>query len=248
MKDYEFTNLYYSSDTLNIFTDASIKKYDLETIGCPGAIAVVEGNVIDEKIDILRHTTNNNSEITAIYYGILLAIKYKDKYKNINLFSDSKICIFGLREWIFNWINSIDDISNNIEDYTEKYNPYILIGSSNCPVKNQSEINLIIQTILRNNLNIRLFHQRGHVSLKSHDSLNEARSVFCKNNNIDFIELPIIINLSTYNNMIDNITREMLIKYEYSYIGEKVPAIYFTYNTNMDMEKYSKLLNLSNLK
>lgn len=242
-----FKEIFYSDDTLNIFTDASIKKYDNETIGCPGAICVVKGNVTDSKLNVLRHTTNNNSEITAIYYGILLAVKYKDVFKNINLFSDSKICVFGLREWIFNWIKAIQKESDNIEDYVQGYNPNILIGSTNQPVMNQSEIIMTIQTILANDLKINIYHQRGHVNVRKIDSLNNAKECFMKNNSIHDIDTDTIITLSNYNNLIDQATRDLLNEYEYSYIGKMSQAIYFTYNRNMDMDQYSKLLNLSSL-
>lgn len=241
-----FEQLYHSNDTLNIFVDASIKKYPNETIGCPGAIAINNESIIDSKIEILRHTTNNNSEITAIYYGVLLAIKYKNDYKTINLFSDSKICVFGLREWIFNWIKNLK-FSNNISDYTMEYNPYKLIGSNNSEVANQSEIILVIQTILANDLNINIYHQRGHIATTKYKSIAEAKNTFCKNNNVD-IRLETVINISYYNNMIDELTRSNLQKFEYSYIDRNISAVYFNFNPEMDMDKYSKLLNLSSLK
>lgn len=237
-----FEEVYYSKNTLNIFTDASIKKFTNETVGCPGAIAINNGSIIDSKLDILRYTTNNNSEIMAIYNGILLAIKYKNMYDTLNLFSDSKICVFGLREWIFNWIKNIS-VVNDINMYTENYNPYRLFNSSNELVANQSEIMLVIQTILANNLNINIYHQRGHISTTKYSSIAKAKNCFCENNGIDNISLETIINLSTYNNMIDDMTRTNLQQFEYSYIPNMISAIYYNYSPDIEIDKYQGLIN-----
>ena len=50
-------------------------------------------------------------------------IKYKNNYKYIRLFSDSQLCIFGLRQRIYSWINNIN-------------NGYIC-GYDGNPIKNQ---------------------------------------------------------------------------------------------------------------
>ena len=99
------------SNNLFIFTDASVTKYgrhEEEYISCSGAVACVwTGNcyqIIDQSFVINRCSTNNNGEIKAIYYGLLLALKYKNNFRTINLFSDSKISIYGLREWIEDWV------------------------------------------------------------------------------------------------------------------------------------------------
>ena len=245
-----FKERYYNKDTLNIFVDASIKKCENETIGCPGAIAIYNNSVLDYKMDILRNSTNNNSEIMAIYYGILLAIKYRDKFKYINLFSDSKICVFGLKEWIFNWIKTVQIGSDNIEDYTQEYNMNILYGSTGTPVANQSEIMLVVQTILAYNLELHIYHQRGHICTKNESMLQKAMHTFIENNNLfsDEIDLATMSELSYYNNTIDDSTRKFLNSYSYHNESIKNPAIFFMYNKDMDINKYSKLLNLSSLK
>lgn len=245
-----FSDVIFNDDTLNIFVDASIKKYEEETIGCPGAIAIYKGEVIDKDIRIIRNSTNNNSEITAIYLGVQLVNKYKHKFKNFNIFSDSKICVFGLREWIFNWISKLEKESDNPEDYTEDYKPYELYGSTNSPVFNQSEIMLTIQTIINNNVPISIYHQRGHVSVDNIISLQNAMEVFCKNNNINPLDICMdtIIELSNYNDMVDNETRRMFDTYEYIKETPRKQAVYFSFNRCIDMNRYSKLLNLSSLK
>ena len=128
-----------NSNTLNIFTDASIKQVGQETVGCAGAFCVAgkDRTIINQTNRILRYATNNSSEITAVKLGIDLAIDYRNDFDTINLFSDSKICIYGLREWIFNWI---DNMSNGV-----------LYNSSNTEVANQEMFKKIINLITHYN-------------------------------------------------------------------------------------------------
>ena len=194
----------FNPETLNIFTDASIKtiKNIDETLGCPGAICVgtnLNGStyIIDEAYFIERHATNNSSEIKAVSLGISKALQYRNNFKYINLFSDSMICIHGLREWLYNWLRCI-------------YNG-TMYSSSGKPVANQQTFASILNTIVMNNLYINLYHQKGHVSVINNDSLINAANVFKKTNFIqDDISLDLISLLSGYNNMVDIRTGEQL--------------------------------------
>ena len=125
------------SKSLFIFTDASVTKYGVckeEYVSCSGAVACIwEENtyeIIDQTFMVNRISTSNNGEIKAIYYGLLLALKYKKDYENIYLFSDSKISIYGLREWIEGWVQ------NSKGDQ--------LLGSTNEPVSSTTNIKLLI--------------------------------------------------------------------------------------------------------
>lgn len=199
----------FNEKTVNIFTDASIHVYDREgykeTIGCIGAIVVLtdingDSQIIDECMTIQRNTTNNESEIKAIDAGVLLASTYKKAYDNINLFSDSKICIKGLTEWIFDWV---DNAKNNI-----------LYTKSNSEVKNQKIFISIINFINRASLNIKFYHQKGHVSNTQNSILN-AKNVFSISNSIplDNISDDFIKRISYYNNYVDYKTKEKLRDY-----------------------------------
>lgn len=184
----------FNRQTLNIFTDASITKQNGITIGCPGAIAVavVEDSlkIIDTSTSVEFNSTNNNSEIKAIYKGVLLAEKYRHNFSYINLFSDSQICIFGLRKWIFDWIYANGSLYN----------------SSGTEVSNQDVFISIIYFIFRNNLNINLFHQKGHVT---NSILSKAKSVFEKSNNVN-TDIELVQTISHYNDIIDKYTKKIL--------------------------------------
>lgn len=231
-------NKIFNNDSITIFTDGSIsKQHTGETIGCAGAILVETNNgVCSDSIHtkIIRHTTNNNTEIKSIKLGIGAALQYMintNKNIPINLFSDSKICIYGLREWVYNWVKS------NIDG--------VLHSSSGTPVSNQEVFKDIIMTIISNNLRINLFHQKGHVNINSDKSITNALRVFnesnmCKLNDIEFMK-----TISKYNDLVDVVTKEKLFEYvnnnsiEYS----NQPKVPFIYDISvLDMSKYSRLI------
>ena len=102
---------FHNENTLNIFSDASIIGRRGEFTGCYGAVAVVKDDIIDQNYRIVSYTTNNNSEIKGIRSAIDIAIKYKDIYPFINIFSDSQVSINGLRSYIYGWrINPNDGL------------------------------------------------------------------------------------------------------------------------------------------
>ena len=103
----------------------------------------------------LFNTTNNESALYAIYLGILQAVKFRsmmpNKIKQIYLFSDSKISLIGIREWIYKWVNNVKD--------------GLMLSSSGKPVANQAIILRCIQLMLENDLEVVLSHTDGHVNL-----------------------------------------------------------------------------------
>lgn len=224
----------FNIHTLNIFTDASIKKISNETIGCPGAIAIATADngqeyMIDKLLRIERNATNNSSEIRAVALGVYLASKYNNRYKTINLFSDSKICIYGLREWIFNWVNCINQ---------EK-----MYNSSGNLVANQEIFVSIIQTIINDNIVINLYHQKGHVS-NTQVSISNAVRVFKESNKIE-VSMELMKILSEFNNYIDIETGEYIEYYlkEYNQYPNCVKNIYNINPENLQTSVYKELIN-----
>ena len=208
-----YNNDIFTPDAINIFTDASIKKlYSGETIGCAGCILVF-GELIDKNIQedyqIIRNTTSNNSEIKAVRLGIQNVLRYKNQYRKIRLFSDSQISIFGIRGRIFNW----------------KYIEGTYIGTEGTPIKNQDIFLEIVYTILENNLNIEFYHQKGHVTYTPR-SINDAMHVFIASNNIrEYVDESFIKQISIFNNMVDNNSRNYLNNFDPS--NEYLEPLYF---------------------
>lgn len=189
----------------NLFCDASIDTQ--RKIACGGCYVSVQEDYQPPchfltKAIIQEHATNNSSEILAIWIGVNEALQIRKQYPNavFRLFSDSKISVYGLRSWMVNWIKNINP---NDPDR-------ILVSSSGEPVANQQRFIDIFNTIVRNNLRIELYHQRGHVGSKNL-SLDKARIDFVKNNKVSPENLGITIAyLCQCNDYIDNFTRESI--------------------------------------
>lgn len=221
-------NIVFNDYTLNLFTDASIKKIQDETIGCSGVIATIGDQFVDKELALIRDTTNGDSEIKAIELGVNMALLYKDKVKHINLFSDSKTSICGLREWIFNWVTSS---TGNI-----------LEKSDGQPVKNQSVYINIINTIIDNDLRINFYHQVGHVNLSKPDSLERAKDLFIKYNYIQCdVDIDLIKKISHINILVDNDTRYVVNNSSIARIKPEL-AMREMYKP-FDIYKYARLIN-----
>lgn len=228
--------------TLNIFTDASISKFpgtDIVTGGA-GARFYIGDQFIGSDLKILFNTTNNQSELTAILLGIMGAVRLKNRVTKINLFSDSRISILGLREWIFTWMNSIHG--------------QVMYSSSGNPVANQQIILAIIETIVRNDLQVNLFHLRGHMDSGKDKHTIQFKKSFLKENHLDpytIIDDEVIQFLINGNSGIDHFTRDPLLNSEYmmqlvqqqNYIKPfNVNQSYYLYN--IDIDKYKECIGI----
>lgn len=226
----------FNPGTLNIFTDASIKKLpDGETLGCPGALCVYTLNngqlsILDVACYIERYATNNSSEIKAISLGVAKALQYRNLFRTINLFSDSRICIQGIREWIFNWVNCI--------------NSGLMCSSSGEPVANQNTFASISSTIVSNNLNINFYHQKGHVKKSNDKAIENAMRVFKEVNKLD-VSFELMKELSNFNDLIDVTTGVELEMLNLPLINPftKQDVIMRFDMDNFDSYKYQELIN-----
>ena len=195
----------FNDTTLNIFTDASITRinnyYQTDSnyfISCPGCVSLIREEVVDLKYDILKDCTNNRGEIYAILLAINSIVKLlplHPEIQTINIYSDSKISVYGLREWIFKW---------TVEDNQ-------LINSSGKSVANQDIFLPIIYSIMQLQLNVSIFHLNGHVSYDSPKQRYDFITSFRENNLIpNFLSNDLVDILINYNNYIDKFTRDQL--------------------------------------
>lgn len=209
--------------TLNIFTDASIKQRKYRYDGCYGAIAVYNDEVIDEIYRVITDTTNNNAEIKGVRAGILLALKYQNMFKTINIFSDSQISIFGIRDRFLTWSLSP----------TGK-----LLGKTGQEILSQDIFLEIVYLILQYNLRVNFIHQKGHVTFKN-DSLYKAQHVFRASNSIrGKIDMSIIRFISKWNNVVDDFSRSYLNRFNGDRLTED-PIMFFP--CTIDRTRYKKL-------
>ena len=194
MKDFKL----FGRDVLNIFCDASIKRTNLSTYGCPGSIAIdTTGSSVDYESTILVDSTNNESEIYAILLATRQAIKYKNQFSRINIFSDSRISVCGMRDWMLSWI--------------KRANGGDTLLSTSGVVANQ-QLFLQVLTLVMNNLDsYRLYHVDGHMNPNNPKQIHTLMRDFEKFNGIKIGPVEAIY-LCTYNNLIDKETGEDLEK------------------------------------
>lgn len=214
MKGVKFMNV------INIFCDASIDVN--RKVACGGCVISMQTEYgfsdLGSRMLIQENATNNSSEIMAIWIGVVEALKLRKQYPNavFRLFSDSKISLYGLRDWLKNWIGNMKS------DGT-------LVSSQGTPVVNQQWFVEIFNLIVSQNLYIELYHQRGHVGGPgSKMSFPEARIKFIRANKVSPEGLGVTIEyLCENNNRIDNATRIAV----QTYCRDKV----FTKNTDLQM-------------
>lgn len=187
------------SNSLNIFTDASVKHFkDLGiTVGCPGFTIFVDNTMLlPVDYHFILDSTNNESEITAILDALKTVYEkgiYFTDIERINVFSDSKISIYGLREWYKKWITNIRD--------GEMY------SSSGKPVANQRFFLFIMACVTLINKPVNFYHVNGHIDLWNKNSINKFINTFIKENqcnrNLSKDEIDFLVD---GNNLVDEIT------------------------------------------
>ena len=219
-------NQIFNEKTLNIFTDASVYNYKGETMGAPGYVAVIGDTFYTERSTILRESTNNESELYAIYMAIQLALQLRNQVEVINIFSDSQFAVFGLREWIFNWMNHIKNDR--------------LFNSSDKEVANQKLFMNIIYTILLYDLRISIYHNRGHFKK---NQVKEFIKLFTKHNFLnDYIDYEAAYKIMYYNDKVDNNTRNLL--HQTKVFPPKLDIPDYFARDDIDMKHYKELLNI----
>lgn len=221
-------NQIFNDDTLNIFTDASMRMNDKENIGSPGYVAVIGNKIIDKKAIVFRETSNQFVEVYAILMAIQYIISNREKVKVINIFSDSQFAVYSLREWIFKWMNGMKNDR--------------LYNSAGKLVAHQNIIMNIIYTIIEYNLDINIYHNRGHFKK---DQINEFIALFKKHNFLnDSIDYKSASSIIYYNDIIDNYTRQTLYKDQVLNL-QKLEVLDYFANDNLDLQQYKKLLNIN---
>lgn len=233
-------NDFFTDDSLNIFTDASMNSYG--TCGCIGVCAV-KGK-IDKRFPLLNtefHTlvinkcTNNIAEGRAIINGIYLALRYRNNYKTIRILSDSMLNIVGIRDRILKW---------RISKKKDKDGFSTFIGSAG-QIMNQDIFLEALYTILQYDLSIEFLHQKGHTSFSDPDSLIKMGESFKKINNISSdteLDIELLRSLAFYNNYVDRNSRDILYSVDMSQQNYVFPFEYKLFD-GYDKEAYRRLVN-----
>lgn len=222
-------------NSISVFTDASIFKVNSDTyIGAPGFATVYNHQIINSGVNIIYGATNNYSEIAAIHMGILELLRYNGKFKTLNLFSDSKISILGMRDWIFKWIDTTNHAGT-------------IFNSSGMVVANQDIFLNTMKLIISNGLQVNLYHQRGHINYEKQSEVFRAMKDFDISNNFE-ISYDQAVEICRYNDFVDNNTRDTLHKivgamlYNQSIYDMLVYPFTYVPKKN-EVEEYKKLIN-----
>lgn len=220
---------FYNQYTLNIFADASIKRIDdRKASGCYGAIAYCGDVKITEDYKIRDFdSTSNNCEIRAIRLAVRIALQYMNQFPVVNIFSDSQVSIFGIRNRIYSWVK-----------YGNK-----LYGYGHIKIKHQSIFIEILDIIINNNLRCNFWHQKGHVNINKNDHIQNAIHVFQASNAIrGIIDFDFIKYISSKNNEVDNNTRNLLYEDQTNIIHKGDPfSFHATKNFNDKLKLFRQL-------
>lgn len=203
----------YKADTLNIFSDASMRSRSKNVLdSCYGAVAVCMDKQIDEWFRIFSGCTVPAAEMRGVRCSLTLAHIYKPYFKYINIFSDSQLALLGLRDYIYNW--RFDPSTQQL------YNGFKAMSKT---VKNQElyvECFGLLEDLRRTNV-VNLYHQSGHVE-NNQASIKKALEVFKKSNHISGkVDYNTIRYISVYNNYVDQKSRSIIRMtniYENTYI------------------------------
>lgn len=217
--------------TYDIYVDASI--YLPTKTACAGCLVVNRATGKTESWYLVEpNGTNNSAEIIGIWMAVYSAVYIQGHSKvpfMVNVFSDSRISLLGVREWLPRWITNRDEKGN-------------LINTTGI-VANQQWFLDIFNMICISGIKMKFFHQKGHVSLNSPKRMIEAERLFFKINNctLDSIGLGLSA-VSSCNDFVDKSSRKRA--YEISTSNKTpsdyhntliVPVIPMAYDTNEDM-------------
>ena len=220
-------------DTLNIFTDASM--LTKSAIASAGAHFYSGTNLIGEFIQNIPQATVNIGELMGVWFGLRQALEYAKTgaFSVINLFSDSQITIFGLRNWIYNWVR--DEEQGHLHGYGKKQ------------VQNETYFIHLVNFILGNNLKVNLYHVRGHLDGTGFKESREFKENFIYANRIHYRVDDTVINfLIKGNSLIDNRTRDKLsdVSLTTTYNTSSETIRIFNWHDliqSFDMDKYKQL-------
>lgn len=194
-------------NSINIFTDASTTTHNGVVVGSAGFIVVVNKCIQYSTHRVLYNVTSNYSEM----YAILMAIKYilfiKSNIFNypiprINIFSDSEIIIFGLRKWVFSWVNKKKCRSDSFMSEKKTTKEQLSLG--------MDLFKFVITSIVDNDIHLNLYHTLSHKRYNNAMDLQKIITKFRINNKIK-INATDASYLAYYNSFVDNMTRKNLL-------------------------------------
>lgn len=223
-------------NAINCFTDASKTNINgVDTI-CAGYAVVHQNQILDTGLKVVYDATSMYGEELAIYMGMNALLSYAKYDTFLNLFSDSQIGIFSLRQWIFNWVNKDD--TSLIKSF---------VKSDGQPVANQELLTAIIGLIRSTGAHTSLYHIRGHMNPNKVKDMQTFIKTFVRFNN-EYMTEDIARELIYYNDVVDKATRDHLFQTidspEFNPENYRKPAVVFNNLLNYDiLMDYKELIS-----
>ena len=188
-----------NNDCIEIFPDASLKKFNNGRIVTCAGVLFPKNNISDWKV--IPDSTNNEAELMAVYMAVKMAKKVLTEHpeyenKEIRIYSDSKSAVYGLTKSMPDWLK-------NIDIYGKIYN------NSNQLVKNQELFFMIINYLVDNNLKVKFLHIKGHINYFNNKKIDLANRVFKESNGYKLSNED-MSRICFYNCMVDEYTRKIL--------------------------------------
>lgn len=188
-----------NNDCIEIFPDASLKKFNNGRIVTCAGVLFPKNNISDWKV--MPDSTNNEAELMAVYMAVKMAKKVLTEHpeyenKEIRIYSDSKSAVYGLTKSMPDWLK-------NIDIYGKIYN------NSNQLVKNQELFFMIINYLVDNNLKVKFLHIKGHINYFNNKKIDLANRVFKESNGYKLSNED-MSRICFYNCMVDEYTRKIL--------------------------------------
>lgn len=187
--------------------------------------------IIDSDYRINSSKTSNYGEAQGVLLALGFAIKYKDQYPIINIFSDSQITIFNIRDRYMSW----------------KYKKDNYYNKSTGVVQNQSLFVEMMQLICQYDLHVNFFHMKGHVNQRKFDDVRKAADVFACSNRISSnkIDYAFIRYISNYNIIVDITSRSILSRTDIVKTRFNDPFTYVPSKDLLDEYKNRKLKEIN---
>lgn len=200
-------NMIHNRESLNLFSDASmrkLKKYEQGNImaGCYGSVAVNGDRIIEELYRENTFSTVPAAELRGIRCSLQLAIKYRPYFRVFNIFSDSLYSVHAIRDYYMDW-----RWNQNKECFT--YNK--MHHKSKKPIENQElifECMQLVSEIKKTNL-INIIHMKGHI-ISQEDLVPAMDALKTCNGYHGLVSYSVMRYISSYNNYIDNRTRDIV--------------------------------------
>lgn len=206
---------FFYNQTINVFTDASCLilkpvKYDQINATSPGFIATYGGRIITTGMEVYLGENSMYGEAKAAEIAINWCIYAASKGiyvpKGYSIFSDNYAVIQQICNTLISWF-----------DVLQREDERGLLPRNKMTSLNwEANAFNAAFTIFTSGLPIRIFHVKGHVNLRPFSHIKQKDTFIRLNepyhgNLVDEIDIPILHDQATFNNMVDMMTRNFLM-------------------------------------